>query len=185
MFYHWMGPHYERGLLAGRRTYLPLSRTALTQQFWVRAPKFRRPCKLHQRRAKSAAVGVTASLIGSDQFSVLRNYVLVSHYPFLGDVFLVDLAAALKLTKKSAMRACVEKFQRSARPHCRQKCPPTGDILRLAVCLVWPRCARTPQNIGLIRSLAVIHRRTLLNSRRAKGPQINDKTAFGAGQANH
>jgi hypothetical protein len=57
--------------------------------------------------------------------------------------------------------------------------------LRLAVCLVWPRCARTPQNIGLIRSLAVIHRRTLLNSRRAKGPQINDKTAFGAGQANH
>ena len=111
MFYHWMGPHYERGLLAGRRTYLPLSRTALTQQFWVRAPKFRRPCKLHRRRAKSAAVGVTASLIGSDQFSVLRNYVLVSHYPFLGDVFLVDLAAALKLTKK---RQCVRVLKNSS-----------------------------------------------------------------------
>jgi len=143
-----MGPHYERDLLAGRRTYLPLSRTALTQQFWVRAPKFRRPCKLHQRRAKSAAVGVTASLIGSDQFSVLRNYVLVSHYPFLGDVFLVDLAAALKLTKKSAMRACVEKFQRSARPHCRQKCPPTGGTSCAWLSVLFGRDAQERRKIS-------------------------------------
>src|SRR5262249_42775497 len=66
----------------------------------------------------------------------------------------------------------------------RNACQP-GTSLRLAVCLVWPRCATTPQNIELIRSLAAIHRRTLLNSRTGKGLQINDKTASGAGHANH
>ena len=65
----------------------------------------------------------------------------------------------------------------------RNACQP-GTSLRLAVCLVWPRRARKPRNIGLIRSLAVIHRMTLLNSRTGKGPQINDKTASGAGHAN-
>ena len=57
--------------------------------------------------------------------------------------------------------------------------------LRLAVCLVWPRRAEKPRNIGLIRSLAVVHRMALLNSRTGKYPQINDKTASGAGHANH
>ena len=38
------GPHHEGGLLAGLRTYLPLSRTTLTQQFFGPRPKFRRPC---------------------------------------------------------------------------------------------------------------------------------------------
>jgi hypothetical protein len=33
---------------------------------------------------------------------------------------------------------------------------------------VWPRRARKPRNIGLIRPLAVIHRMTLLNSRTGK-----------------
>ena len=33
------GPHREGGLLAGLRTYLPLSRTNLTQQFLVQRPK--------------------------------------------------------------------------------------------------------------------------------------------------
>jgi hypothetical protein len=45
---------------------------------------------------------VTAGLVGGDQFSVLRNYLLVGHDPFLGDVFLVnlDLVAALKVAKR-------------------------------------------------------------------------------------
>ena len=53
-------------------------------------------------RTSSAVDLVTASLIGGDQFSVLRNYLLVGHYPFYGDVFLVDLdlAAALKVAKR-------------------------------------------------------------------------------------
>jgi His Kinase A (phospho-acceptor) domain len=38
------GPHREGGLLAGLRTYLPLSRTTLTQQLFGPRPKFRRPC---------------------------------------------------------------------------------------------------------------------------------------------
>ena len=33
------GPHREGGLLAGLRTYLPLSRTTLTQQFFGSAPQ--------------------------------------------------------------------------------------------------------------------------------------------------
>jgi hypothetical protein len=37
----------------------------------------------------------------------------------------------------------------------------------------------------LIRLLGFVHRMTLLNSRTRKGPQINDKTASGAGYANH
>jgi hypothetical protein len=78
-----------------------------------------------------------------------------------------------------------KKFQRSARPHCREKCPPTGHIFALGCLSRWPRRARKPRNIGLIRSLAVIHRMTLLNSGTGKGPQINDKTASGAGHANH
>ena len=40
--YHWMGR--EGDLLAGLRTYLPLSRTTLTQQLFGPRPKFRRPC---------------------------------------------------------------------------------------------------------------------------------------------
>jgi hypothetical protein len=38
------GPHREGGLLAGLRTYLPLSRTTLTQQLFGPRPEFRRPC---------------------------------------------------------------------------------------------------------------------------------------------
>ena len=37
------GPQREGGLLAGLRTYLPLSRTTLTQQLFGPRPKFRRP----------------------------------------------------------------------------------------------------------------------------------------------
>ena len=33
------GPHREGGLLAALRTYLPLSRTTLTQQFFGSAPR--------------------------------------------------------------------------------------------------------------------------------------------------
>ena len=38
------GPHREGGLLAGLRTYLPLSRTTLTQQFFGSAPQISAPC---------------------------------------------------------------------------------------------------------------------------------------------
>jgi hypothetical protein len=38
------GPHREGGLLAALRTYLPLSRTTLTQQLFCPRPEFRRPC---------------------------------------------------------------------------------------------------------------------------------------------
>jgi hypothetical protein len=40
--YHWMGRNREGGLLAGLRTYLPLSRTTLTQQLFGLRPEFRR-----------------------------------------------------------------------------------------------------------------------------------------------
>jgi hypothetical protein len=66
----------------------------------------------------------------------------------------------------------------------RNACQP-GTSLRLAVCLGWPGRARKPRNIGLIRSLAVVHRVTLVNSRTRKGPPINDKTGSGAGHVNH
>jgi hypothetical protein len=60
------------------------------------------PCRTPVMRNKATVDLVTASLIGGDQFSVLRNYLLVGHYPFLGDVFFVDLdlAAALKVAKR-------------------------------------------------------------------------------------
>ena len=38
------GPHREGGLLAELRTYLPLSRTTLTQQFFGSAPQISAPC---------------------------------------------------------------------------------------------------------------------------------------------
>jgi hypothetical protein len=59
-------------------------------------------------------------------------------------VMFSDLVGSTALSGIRCERV-LKKFQRSTRPHCRQKCPPTGEILRLAVCLVWPRCARTPR----------------------------------------
>ena len=74
---------------------------------------------------------------------------------------------------------------RSARPLCQQKCLPTGHIFALGCLSCLAEMRTNARNIGLIWSLAVIHRMTLLNRRTAKGPQINDKTASGAGHADH
>jgi hypothetical protein len=52
-------------------------------------------------RAKESRL-VVASLIGKNQLSILGYHVLVGRYPFLGQVFVVDLdpAAALKVAKR-------------------------------------------------------------------------------------
>ena len=63
-------------------------------------------------------------------------------------------ALGLHFSTISSENRLREKIPRSARPHCRQKCPPTEEILRLAICLVGPRQARKLRSIGLIRSLA-------------------------------
>jgi hypothetical protein len=53
------GPHREGGLLAALRTYLPLSRTTLTQQFFGSAPQiFGDPAQRHRRFCASSSRAV-------------------------------------------------------------------------------------------------------------------------------
>jgi hypothetical protein len=75
------GPHREGGLLAGLRTYLPLSRTTLTQQFFGSAPQISAPCPAaspilrvivaHRRDARAGRCGCWSTRSWSITYFIL------------------------------------------------------------------------------------------------------------------
>ena len=72
--YHWM-PHREGGLLAGLRTYLPLSRTTLTQQFFGSAPQI--SATLPQRhRQFCASSSLTEGTLRLLEYKVVEHHLL-------------------------------------------------------------------------------------------------------------
>jgi hypothetical protein len=82
-------------------------------------------------------------------------------------------------------RACVKKIPTLSPPPLPSEMPTNRHIFALGCLSRLAQTSKKAANIGLIRSLAVIHRMTLLNSRAGKSPQINDKAASGAGHGNH